>query len=132
MNVNDFCTKIDKSAKHYCIKDSNGDVISKADYYDFNKKNFDWILICNVETKPEFRGKGLATKIMDSLYTDLLHKYPSKGLYLLVKTDNLSAISLYKKINFKIAKECKIKDDEYYVMYKGGANKQQLIDMNFR
>lgn len=68
---------------------------------------------------------------MKSLCTDLLHRYPSKGLYLLVKTDNLNAISLYKKINFKIAKECKIKDDEYYVMYKGGANKQQLININY-
>lgn len=131
-NTNKITNKIVKSTKHYYIKDNDGNVISKADYYDFSKKDFDWILICNVETKSEFRGKGLATKIMNTLCADLLHKYPSKGLYLLVKTDNLNAISLYKKINFKVAKECKIKGDKYYVMYKGGANKQQLIDMNFK
>ena len=124
--------KIVKSTKHYCIKDNDGNVISKADYYDFSKKDFDWILICNVKTKPEFRGKGLATEIMKSLCTDLLHKYPSKGLYLLVRVNNTNAIALYKKIKFKILKEYEMKDGPYYIMYKGNADKQQLTNMNFR
>lgn len=124
--------KIVKSTKHYYIKDNDGNVISKADYYDFSKKDFDWILICNVETKPEFRGNGLATEIMKSLCTDLLHKYPSKGLYLLVRVNNTNAIALYKKIKFKILKEYEMKDGPYYIMYKGNADKQQLTNMNFR
>ena len=38
---------ITKTSKTYSIKDGTGKVMSSLDYYDYSKKNFDWILIAD-------------------------------------------------------------------------------------
>lgn len=124
-------TPINKKKNSYEIKNSNGSVMSKLGYFDYSKKGFDWILIANVETKPEFRGMGLASKLVSEFCKDSQNKFPNKGLYLLVRIDNDPAIYLYKKNGFKTAKKYKMTDGMYLVMYKGNADKQQLINMNY-
>lgn len=114
------------------IADNSGKIISQIKYYDYSKENFDWILIADVETKEEYRGKGLATKIVKIACNELSKKYPNKGLYLLVKKNNIPAIRVYKNNQFKILKEYKMKDGVYYIMYKGNADTEQLANMNFR
>ena len=124
--------KISKSSKSYSIKDDNGKILSKLNYYDYSKKNFDWILISDVETEEKFRSKGLGSKLINELYDDIMKKTPNKGIYLLVRADNKRAIEFYKKNKFIFAKKYEMKDGMYNVMCRGNASIQQLIDMNFR
>lgn len=120
-----------KTNHSYMIKDNNGAVISKLNYHEFNIKNFDWILISDLETKPKYRGKGLATKLINSLYNDVT-KSTNKGVYLAVSPNNNNAINLYTKLNFKIIKEFISKDGErYIIMAKGNADTSQFDTMNF-
>ena len=118
--------------KHgYAIKDEDGKIIAKAEYYEFKMKNFDWVLLANVETKPEYRGQGMATKLVNKIYDYVSHTI-GKGLYLLVKPDNYKAIKLYKKLNFTNVKKCTLKDGPYLIMAKGDPDRDQIIKMNFR
>lgn len=120
-----------KTNHSYMIKDNNGAIISKLNYHEFNIKNFDWVLISDLETKPKYRGKGLATKLINSLYNDVT-KSTNKGIYLAVSPTNNNAISLYTKLNFKIIKEFISKDGErYIIMAKGNADASQFDTMNF-
>lgn len=129
LNTNDL--KLYKSDDSCSFKDKNGKVISNVSYYDFNMKNFDWILIANVKTKPYYRGNGLATKLMNIAENDIKKKYPNKGLYLFVKSNNNTAINLYKKLGFKIIKKYKLKDKLYDIMCKGSADISQFNKMKF-
>ena len=126
---------ISKTTKSYSIKDSSGKVMSQVYYYDYSKKNFDWILIADVETKEKYRGMGLASKLVNELYKDITQKSPDKGIYLLVRSDNTGAIKFYKKTGFSFVKKYKISNGDnqgmYDVMCRGKGDKQQLIDMNF-
>ena len=98
--------KIDNS---YIIKNNKDDIVSKLNYHEFNIKNFDWILLSDLETEPKYRGKGLATKLINSLCDDVF-KNTDKGVYLFVKTDNYTAINLYNKLGFKAIKQYPLKD----------------------
>lgn len=131
-NRTDVKNEIEKTKNKYVIKNDKGDVISKLGYYRYNVKNFDWILIADVETKPEYRGKGLASKLINTLYSDITKEDPGKGLYLFVRTDNDVAIKLYKKLNFKTVKKYKLDDGWYYIMCKGKADISQFDNMKFR
>lgn len=128
-------THIEKSSKKYCIKDNAGHIMSSMDWYDYSKKNFDWILLADVETKEKFRGMGLASKLINTFYNDITKKSPNKGIYLLVKSDNVGAIKFYKKTGFSFVKKYKINDGHnkgmYDIMCKGKADKRQLMNMNF-
>lgn len=123
---------LSRDRNNYTIKDSKGNIVSKASYYDYSNEDFDWILIANVETIPEYRGKGLATKLMNRIETDLQRQFPDKGIYLLVEQNNDKAINLYKKLDYDIVKEYSIEDTPYYVMAKGNADINQLKEMNFK
>lgn len=118
-----------KKGHRYAFKDNDGNIISKLDQYDYNVKNFDWVLMANVETKPEYRGQGLASKLINELCADV--SKTNKGVYLLVRPDNKNAISLYKKLKFKTIKTYKLKDGEYIIMAKGNADTNQFTNMNF-
>lgn len=123
-------SQVIKINNSYIIKDNKGDIISKLNYHEFNIKNFDWILLSDLETKPKYRGKGLATKLINSLCDDIF-KNTNKGIYLFVRTDNHNAISLYTKLNFKAVKNYILKDGEYIIMAKGKADTSQLDKMKF-
>ena len=123
-------TPIIKTKNTYMIKNDKGTIISKLSYYEYKVKNFDWILMSDLDTKPDYRGKGLANKLINELYSDI-SKNKNKGLYLFVKSDNQVAIKLYTKLNFKKVKNYTLKDGEYIIMAKGNADISQLNKMNF-
>ncbi len=57
--------------------------------------------IFNVYIKPEYRGKGYAQVLLSHIQAELHHE-SIDSVYLAVSKDNESAISAYKKINFKV------------------------------
>lgn len=104
--------------------------MSKLNYYDYKIKNFDWVLMANLDTKPEYQRKGLATKLLNELYEDV-SKNTGKGVYLFVKKDNSNAIQLYNNLDFKKVKDYKLKSGDYLIMAKGKADRSQIMRMNF-
>lgn len=114
---------------HYSIRDHSGKIISELRLYDFSMKDFDWDLIADVETDPSYRGRGLATSVINLAYKDTKKK--NKGLYLFVKQNNQTAIKLYKKLNFDTIQSYKLDDEKYFIMAKGPADKKQFNGMNF-
>ena len=130
-SVDDVTNKpIIKTKNTYMIKNDKGTIISKLNYYEYKVKNFDWILMADLDTKPDYRGKGLATKLINELYNDIT-KNTNKGLYMFVKSDNRTAIRLYTKLNFKKVKNYTLEDGEYIIMAKGNADMSQFDKMNF-
>lgn len=121
---------ITKNDKSYIIMNKKGSIISKLDYYDYKIENFDWVLLANIQTNKKYRGQGLATRIINKACNDILK--PNKGVYLFVRDTNDNAISLYKKLGFKLVKKYTLQDGEYLIMAKGNADKNQFNDMNFK
>lgn len=127
-NSNNFVLK--KTSNSYMFMNKK-ETVSKLKYYDYNIEDFDWILICDVETKSNYRNMGLASKLIDEVYRDITKNNPNKGIYLFVKCDNDIAIKLYKKLRFKTIKKYTLKDGEYFIMAKGNADIKQFDNMNF-
>lgn len=121
-----------KNNKTYSIKTNDGITTSKLNYYDYSKESFDWILIADVETKKEYRGKGYASTLINEIYKDVTRRTPNKGIYLFVKSDNYGAIEFYKKNKFKFVKKYELKDGLYDIMCKGNADIHQFGNMKFR
>ena len=127
---NRYRDKIFKIKDGFVIKNEKGEVVSSVKYYEFDDiDNFDWILICDMETVPEYRGRGYATRLLNKVYSEAISR--NKGVYLLVKEDNENAINLYKKLGFEKIKNQDIDKKRHIVMCKGNKDKQQLLKMNF-
>ena len=52
-------TTIKKTSFKYSINDESGEWITKVNFYDYKLKNFDWILIANLDTKKNIKNKAL-------------------------------------------------------------------------
>jgi len=78
--------------------------------------------IYSVYVKPKYRGKGIATKLMNHAISIIKSQKRIKKIKLSVVTKQLSAIHLYEKFGFKkvgeLKKEMKIKGNYYdeYIM----------------
>ena len=88
----------------------------------FNNNNKDEFRWCNIAVYPEFRGMGLAQKLILKIEEEA-RKHKSKKITLDVKIDNKAAIGLYKKVGFVIEKKyppLKLGDDnfEFFKMVK--------------
>lgn len=123
--------KLKKYDNTYLYQNDKGMTVSSLKIHDYSRENFDWLLITDVETHPAYRGQGLATKLMKTMESDMMKKFPDKGLYLFVKVDNEPAINLYKKLGYKTVKEYKMKTGKYYIMCKGNADTHQIETMKF-
>lgn len=121
--------KLIKTKDSYMIKNSNGNIMSKLNYYDYNINNFDWILVANLDTYPKYRKQGLATKLLNTVYKDMSKQ--NKGIYLSVAVNNTRAIRLYKELGFKFIKTYESDNSKYIIMAKGNTDINQLYDMNF-
>lgn len=117
--------------REYSITDQSGNSISEIKTFDYNMKNFDWVLIADVETSPEHRGKGYASKLINEAYKDVVDNNPNKGLYLFVKESNENAIKLYNQLGFENLKSYTLNNGKYFIMAKGNTNKDQFRNMNF-
>lgn len=113
----------------YRIKDEKGNTASELTIYDFDIKGFDWLLMADVETSEEYRGRGLATKLIKQVENDISNN--KKGIYLLVESTNKPAISLYDKNGFDVLKTYDLKGKTYYIMIKGRADRNQFKNMDF-
>lgn len=123
---------ITKSKNKYFIRDDNGKKIAELGYYDYSKKDFNWILFTDIETDKHYRNEGLGSKLLNRAYSDVIKDNPKNGVYLMVRPDNKVAISFYKKNGFEFVKSVKIKDEDYDLMCKGNADKKQLLNTNYR
>lgn len=128
-NNNDIEEKIYKTKNSYYYKNKDGKIISKLNYYDYNIPDFDWILVANLDTRKEYRRRGLATNLLNSLYKDIDKQ--GKGLYMAVSINNYNALKLYKELGFKENKKYKSDGNEYIIMIKGNADTNQFKNMNF-
>ena len=88
-----------------------------------------WILVANLDTRKEYRRRGLATNLLNSLYKDIDKQ--GKGLYMAVSINNYNALKLYKELGFKENKKYKSDGNEYIIMIKGNADTNQFKNMNF-
>lgn len=123
-----------KTSNSYYFKNSDGMIVSKLKYHDYSNgkiKNFNWVLISDVDTNQDFRRKGLASNLINQLYKDITSSNSKKGLYLMVKSDNTNAISVYTKLGFNTLKKQKGSNSSYNIMYKGNGNLDRLSNMNF-
>lgn len=111
---------------------SGGIIAASARLYDYHTKDFDWVLISNVDTLKPFRKMGYGTRIMTQAYKYVQEIFEGKvGVYLLVKEDNVDDIAFYRKLDYKTVKTYKIDKIGYYVMAKGNADINQLKKANF-
>lgn len=124
---------IEKTKDTYMMKNEKGQVISKIKYFDYKMKDFNWVLIADVETNPSYRKMGLASKLLNEVYKDVKEESDNKkGIYVFVRQNNKNAIALYKKLRFSTIKEYKLSDGDYFIMAKGSADKNQFNNMNFK
>lgn len=114
----------------------DGNKVSTATAYTFDDvDNFDWILLADITTFKKYQRKGYALALLTKMLEDLKKRYPKKGYYLLVKSDNIPAIKLYQKLGFRSIRE--LYDTEtkertqYTVMVKGQSNINQLMKAQF-
>ena len=123
---------IEKINNEYQLISDNGEWISRLRYYIYNDMpNFNWINIADVDTNEKYRHRGYMTILLNELINDMHAQYPTMGLYLLVRTENIPAIKLYEKLGFKILKIQASDNGEFYVMYLGDGDINQLKNTNF-
>ena len=124
--------KLEKTGNRYTLENRDGKIAAEAQLFDYSQKGFDWMLLANVETKPEYRRQGFASRLINKICQDVYKESDgAKGVYLLVKTNNMNAINLYNKLGFETAKNYRIGKQDYYIMAKGNADKDQIKRMNF-
>lgn len=134
-DINTDDVNIEKTKNQYSIK-MNGKIVSKLRHYDYHIKDFNWVLVSDVDTDPDYRKKGLASRLIDELYSDITKDDPNKGLYVLVTKDNEKGINLYTKTGFKKVRSYKIKnnsgnDGDYFIMAKGKGDMRKFNTMTF-
>ena len=123
---------IKKANNEYQLISNNGEWISRLRYYIYDDiPNFDWINIADVDTNEKYLRQGYATILLNELIHDIHIQHPTMGLYLLVRAENSPAIKLYEKCGFKILKMQASDNGEFYVMYLGDADINQLKNTNF-
>lgn len=103
----------------YGYDDTNKDrlFLSGASYIIYKKKNFDWIQIADVITEEQYRGRGYAPAILRIMLLDIRKRFPKgTNLFLLVDSENLTAIKIYLDLRFEIRFAIYNEGISYYVM----------------
>ena len=65
-----------------------------------NAQGINYVQIGGVYTLPEYRGRGIASSVINALI-DHINKKEGKNVSLFVKTCNIKAIKMYKRLGFK-------------------------------
>ncbi len=58
--------------------------------------------VISLAVMPEYRRRGIATKLMEAALRALRERYGAREVYLEVRVSNTPAINLYKKLGFRI------------------------------
>ncbi|MGX5842295.1 GNAT family N-acetyltransferase [Mesorhizobium sp. ArgA1] len=80
-----------------------------------------WSILA-IATYPEFRGEGLATRLL-SHAGDLASSVGAKGLCLTVEDANIAAIAIYERLGFRVA------DKLPWVAYRGRSGPREWVMM---
>ncbi len=83
----------------------------KGETAGFAEVRFDGeqLYLGNIGVRPNYRGKGIATKLLTEIFTDYVKK-GAQNCFLHVRTGNENAIALYKSLGFTAVREIK----DYY------------------
>lgn len=87
---------------HYFVAEVNGKVVGHGGFTTVLDEGD----VTNIAVRPEFRQKGLASKILEAMITFAREKNLS-FLTLEVRSQNIPAISLYEKYGFTVRGERK-------------------------
>jgi ribosomal protein S18 acetylase RimI-like enzyme len=112
-SAEDFLRTLSSSDSNYVVEDEKtgqlvGSLLSRiVDYKDpvhayYKYENAEIFTITGLGVLPEWRGKGLASKLLNQLFCDFNGRIERIILY--VKVSNTGAIKLYEKFGFHIAK----------------------------
>lgn len=96
-----------------------GFIIGSIEYYGNEKFGH----IYSVDVSPKYRRRGVASKLLDEVER-ILVKNGAETCYLEVRTDNVSALSLYKKRDYVIMEALK---NYYETGVNGFRLKKRLI-----
>lgn len=86
----------------------NNELISFVWFFKRSFNNIDRMHVSFIATDSRYRGLGLGSKLLEIVYKTSLEK-SIEYIDLNVSPDNLNALSLYKKLNFKTEKLLLIK-----------------------
>lgn len=92
ISFNEYYDKIIEVGNIYCYY-ANNKIIGLVIFYD----NQDIAQITLVAVDPEYRGKGIASKIIKLVLNEI-----NKPIRIITWESNIRAICLYKKLGFKI------------------------------
>ncbi|GHV61850.1 hypothetical protein AGMMS49587_07060 [Spirochaetia bacterium] len=89
--------------EHILGAELDGRIIAKA---NTSAKSFTRYQIGGVYVHPDYRGRGIATRLCAELFRDLL--LTGKGLSLFVKKQNPAARSVYRSLGFEFLADYRI------------------------
>jgi len=98
--------------------EKNPDKLEKGEYFLRTKEGSLWVklynntfVIRNVFVSPDHRNKGVGTKMVQDILSHLKPK--GKDIFLYVDPLNTPAVSVYKKLGFKLIKQGAVFGDKY-------------------
>ena len=112
-----------KKNHHYIVAEENGKIIGIVTWLMHGLPKHQLCELDRIAVLPEFRGKGVARKLFDSMVNDAKAFYKKqksklRKLYLLTHADNIRAHKFYEKLGFKNETTLKhhyYKDKDEYV-----------------
>lgn len=84
----------------FCLLSEQGEFVAFGQFYN----RLDRIHLARLVVNPDFRGKGVATRLIDHLISQGNKQLQLNSASLFVLSDNLSAITAYEKSGFKISR----------------------------
>jgi ribosomal protein S18 acetylase RimI-like enzyme len=92
-----YIEKVQSKSKFIYVAYLEKDMVGYSQVYDIQDSTVE----VGFAVHPDHQGKGLGKKLVDSTILKCKENFPDKGIVLYVKEDNLKAISIYEKYNFK-------------------------------
>ena len=103
--INTFKNEI-KKQHHYIVAEENGKIIGIVTWIMHGLPKHQLCELDRIAVLPEYRGKGIAQQLFNSLIKDAKQFYKKnksklRKLYLLTHADNIRAHKFYEKLGFK-------------------------------
>lgn len=115
VNLDEYANKLYKNAT-ICCKVNNGEIIGMVAGYTENIVD-DMAYIALVGVKKEYRGRGIAPKLIEQ-FINISHNKKINKIHLYTDVSNISAMRMYEKLGFKLFNcnnESRPKDKHYII-----------------